>query len=103
MADPDLLPNLPKTPELALDLTNPDSFKQHRDFVIGLSLGLAQVEQLAYQKLIEAGVSQINQIYSVGGGTHNGVWMQFRKALLPASFSIADNQDAAYGVTLLID
>jgi len=103
VADPELLPNIPVVPDLTLDLTDPLSFKQHRDFVIRLCLGLAQVEKLAYEKLVDAGVSQINRIFTVGGGTYNAVWMQFRKALLSAPVTIAENQDAAYGVTLLID
>lgn len=63
--------------------------------------GLVKIEAQCFERLTELGAPKINHIFSCGGGTKNPVWMALRQQNLPATVSIAQQTDAAFGVTLL--
>ncbi len=103
IADNGLKPKLPAVPSSSLDFNNPKSLKEHQEFLLGLSLGLAQVEALALSKLQQCGDTPIQYVYSVGGGNLNPVWQWFRKQLINAEMSIVTETEAAFGVTRLVE
>lgn len=103
IADSNLEPHNPVFPNCNLDLNSQRCFSEHRAFTLALCKGLTNIESMAYQKLSELTQSDITQIYSLGGGTKNKAWMQFREQELPASVTVVPNSSAAYGVTKLIN
>ncbi len=109
IADPDKQPVIPSIPECDLPVITDHSqpcYDRHREFAARLSLGLAQVEQLAYQKLTAITENKLERLYSVGGGIQNRVWQQFRQEILTNTFDCsletAEQLDAAFGVTKLV-
>ena len=118
IANPTLQPILPELPELSRlinsnkrsDLDKPDlnaDDPNKKRFLLGLIQGLANVEQLSYRQLETLGASPPRQIFSVGGGTQNAIWMYFRNTYLTQAyanvqFSKADSLNAAFGVTRLV-
>ena len=63
--------------------------------------GLVNIEALCFERLSELGAPTIRQIISCGGGVKNPVWMKLRQSQLKAPVSIAEQTDAAFGVTRL--
>lgn len=105
ISDPMLQPVMPKKPVCKLiDIYKEQQCRsEHQYYLWFISLGLAQVEQLAYTQLSKLSGMPIKRIYTVGGGLQNRGWMQLRNKLLPAQIIQAKHQDAAYGVTKLIE
>ncbi len=63
--------------------------------------GIADIEHQCYQRLKEIGCPQVNQIFSVGGGSHNKVWTQIRQSRFAIPILTPEYTDAAYGSALL--
>ncbi|WEJ61531.1 FGGY-family carbohydrate kinase [Thiomicrorhabdus lithotrophica] len=105
IADSHLKPIMPNKPTCHFSqVKNSETcLRQHTLFLLNLLLGITQIEKLAYSKLSELGVLDIKRIFTVGGGTKNQVWMQLRELQLNTPLSIAENPQAAYGVTKLIE
>ncbi|HEC59316.1 MAG TPA: carbohydrate kinase [Methylophaga sp.] len=70
-------------------------------FLHGLLKGMASIEQLAYQKLQQAGESPIKSIRTVGGGSVNQVWQALRQQHILVPFIAAKQTEAAFGVACL--
>jgi D-ribulokinase len=87
--DPDYPPRL--FPRPASDVT----------FLHGLLKGMANIEQLAYQKLQQAGASPVKSIRTVGGGSVNQVWQAIRQQHILVPFINAKQTEAAFGVACL--
>lgn len=87
--DPDLPPRLDPQPT------------DRRQFLHGLLEGLANIEALGYEKLVELGASQLRQVFSSGGGSANPVYTQLRAQRLNVPMTTAKEQEAAYGTALL--
>ncbi|MBN2865557.1 MAG: FGGY-family carbohydrate kinase [Thiotrichales bacterium] len=70
--------------------------------LIAIMQGLANIEQMGYERLEELEASPVKRLFSVGGGTQNTVWQQLRKAYIPVEFVEPDSLNAAFGVTRLV-
>ena len=103
IADNNFKPKIPVEPNNSLDFKEPATLKEHQKFIIGLSLGLTQIEALALEKLQQSGNVKTQHIYSVGGGNLNPVWQWFRQQLLNTKISVITKTEPALGVTRLIN
>lgn len=64
--------------------------------------GLVQIERQGYQ-LIQSIGTHLNNVYSVGGGNKNSYWQVLRKTYISNQVKFGISENAAYGVTRLID
>ncbi|MBL4646729.1 MAG: carbohydrate kinase [Hyphomicrobiales bacterium] len=89
IADPNLAPRLSPRPENSVD------------FLKGLFEGIADIEALAYQKLMELGGPKLTSVRSVGGGAQNPVWTRIRERHVGVVMVEPANTQAAYGAACL--
>ncbi len=77
--------------------------RPHSDvaFLHGLLNGMANIEQLAYQTLQQAGASPVRSIRTVGGGAINLVWQAIRQQHILIPFIDAKHTEAAFGAACL--
>ncbi|PSN11531.1 carbohydrate kinase [filamentous cyanobacterium CCT1] len=87
--DPELAPRL--TPRPADDA----------EFLHGLLMGMARIEQRGYTLLAELGASPLRQIYTAGGGAANETWRQLRASLIAVPIKNAASIEAAVGSAYL--
>jgi len=87
--DPELEPRLSPRP------TN------DAEFLHGVLKGIANIEQQAYQVLVDAGSPAIKSIRTVGGGAINQTWQAIRQQNSPVSFIKPEHTEAAYGAALI--
>jgi D-ribulokinase len=71
------------------------------ELLYGLLSGLARIEALGYQRLVELGTTPIISIHTSGGGAKNPTWQLIRQGYLNYPISIAKQVEAAYGTALL--
>jgi sugar (pentulose or hexulose) kinase len=64
--------------------------------------GIAEVEALAYRRLVELGGPALTSVRSVGGGASNQAWSRIRRAMLGVPFEPALSQDACVGTARLL-
>ncbi|WP_024851123.1 FGGY-family carbohydrate kinase [Hydrogenovibrio kuenenii] len=76
--------------------------KLDSEFLHTLIEGLVSVEKLAYETLENLGATNVKQVYAVGGGTKNPIWMTLREQNLGYKTKKAAHIDAAFGVTQLL-
>ncbi len=111
IADPNLAPRMPVKPDQKIECASPSL--AHQDYFLGVVHGLICVEQLAYATLQELGCPAIQQIYTVGGGVQNSLWMSLRAERLLSrgrdlnngaipKLRLATSTEAAFGVTRLV-
>ncbi|MGB1126201.1 MAG: FGGY-family carbohydrate kinase [Phycisphaeraceae bacterium] len=84
--DPDLQPRL--TPRPDDDVT----------FFQAMLEGIAEVEQLAYAALRQAGAPAVRKVYTAGGGASNEAWTTIRQTTLGVTIGQAESRDASNGV-----
>jgi sugar (pentulose or hexulose) kinase len=106
IADFNLQPTMPIKPTHPFDISVPSS--AHQLYFLGLIHGLIRIELLAYEKLQSLGCKPLKQIYTVGGGVHNQLWMTLRSerienSTLAYKMAIPVSLEAAFGVTRLIE
>jgi sugar (pentulose or hexulose) kinase len=70
-------------------------------FLHGLLEGMARIEALGYQRLIELGAPRPVSIRTLGGGAANPVWQRLRERISGIPLQAADYQQAACGAALL--
>lgn len=87
--DPKLKPNI--TPRPKSDVA----------FLHSLLQSIANIEHLAYKRLVAAGTVQATVIYTTGGGSTNTVWQQIRQQTLKVPVLIPEHTQAAYGSALI--
>jgi sugar (pentulose or hexulose) kinase len=87
--DPELAPRLTPRPE------------DDAEFLHGLLLGIARIEQRGYTLLTELGTSPLRQIYTAGGGAANETWRQLRAGLMSVPIKNAASAEAAVGSAYL--
>ncbi len=106
IADSSFQPTMPSKPTQKMNLQAPSV--EYQRYFLGLIHGLIQVEQLAYEKLQALGCHP-KQIYAVGGGLQNKLWMSLRTERLQnthySTFKLnyPTSREAAFGVTRLVD
>lgn len=87
--DPGLAPRLTPRPE------------DEVEFLHGLLLGMARIEQRGYTLLAELGASPLRQIYTAGGGAANETWRRLRAGLMEVPIKNAASAEAAVGSAYL--
>lgn len=70
-------------------------------FLHGILQGIAAIEKLGYQRLMELGAPQLKTLRTVGGGAQNTVWSQIRSELLGVEFKKSVSVEAALGAAIL--
>ncbi len=107
IADSNLQPKMPRKPTQKMNFQAPSI--EHQRYFLGLIHGLIQIELLAYEKLQALGCRHLKQIYAVGGGVQNKLWMSLRAERLQSSLDSAlklnypESREAAFGVTRLVE
>lgn len=87
--DPALEPKLSPRPE------------QQIDFFQALLEGMANIETMAYQRLLELGAPYPKRVISVGGGAFSKAWRYIREQKMEVPVLLAEQQQAASGTALL--
>jgi len=87
--DPELEPKLSPRPE------------QDIDFFQSLLEGMASIETLSYQRLLELGAPYPKRVTSVGGGAFNKAWRYIREQKLGVPVLLAEQEQAASGTAIL--
>jgi D-ribulokinase len=87
--DPELMPKIEPIPNNKIE------------FLYGLLTGLAKIEALGYQRLVELGANPPIFVHTSGGGAKNPTWQLIRQNYLNCPVAIAKQTEAAYGVALL--
>lgn len=85
ISDPDLASRVSPRPDAA------------HMFLHGLLEGIANIELLGYQRLMELGGPKLKSIRSVGGGAENEVWTSLRARLLSVPVAPVASGEAAAG------
>ena len=70
-------------------------------FLHGLLEGIARIECLAYQRLVELGAPRPIALCTVGGGARNGMWTQMRARMLGCPMAPARSEEASVGTARL--
>jgi sugar (pentulose or hexulose) kinase len=70
-------------------------------FLQGMLEGIANIEQLAYQRLTELGAPSLRSVRTVGGGANSTVWTRLRARRLAVPMPVPASGEAAYGTALL--
>ncbi|KAK7264247.1 hypothetical protein RJT34_31853 [Clitoria ternatea] len=89
VADPNLAPRLLPRPENDVE------------YLHGILESIARIEANAYGLLKELGASQVNQVFTAGGGAKNDKWIKIRERVLGLPVYRANQTEAAYGAALL--
>ena len=71
------------------------------DFFQAILEGMADIEALAYKKLVDLGAPYPKLVISIGGGAANKSWRYIREQKLGISVIMAEQQQAAAGAALL--
>jgi sugar (pentulose or hexulose) kinase len=71
------------------------------DFFQALLEGMADIETIAYKKLVDLGAPYPKLVKSMGGGALNSSWRYIREQKLGVSVKSADLEQAAAGTALL--
>ncbi len=102
IADSKLQPIMPPKPTQKMNLQAPSI--EYQRYFLSLIHGLIHIEQLAYEKLQALGCHP-KQIYAVGGGVQNKLWMSLRAERLQNTFKLSypTSREAAFGVTRLVE
>ena len=87
--NPDYQPRLSPKPE------------QEIDFFQALLEGMADIETMAYQRLLELGAPYPKLVKSIGGGAYNKAWRDIREQKLGVPVRLADQEQAAAGSAIL--
>ncbi|XP_024166571.1 D-ribulose kinase isoform X1 [Rosa chinensis] len=90
VADPNMAPRLHPRPESEVE------------FLHGILESIARIEQAkAYNLLKELGATQVDEVFTAGGGARNEKWTKIRERVLGLPVSSAIQTEAAYGAALL--
>jgi len=71
------------------------------DFFQAILEGMADIETLAYNKLLDLGAPYPKRIISIGGGAANKSWRMIRQQKLSVPVVMAEQQQAAAGAAML--
>ncbi|WP_417711170.1 FGGY-family carbohydrate kinase [Roseibium aggregatum] len=70
-------------------------------FFKGLLTGIAGIEKLGYQRLVELGAPALTSVRTVGGGADNPVWTRIRLKLIDVPAEPVFSKEAAVGSALV--
>ncbi|KAF9676070.1 hypothetical protein SADUNF_Sadunf09G0100200 [Salix dunnii] len=89
VADPNLVPRLHPRPESDVE------------YLHGILESIARIEAKAYNLLKDLGATQVEEVFTAGGGAKNEKWTKIRERVLGLPVSRAMQTEAAYGAALL--
>ncbi|XP_026449616.1 D-ribulose kinase-like isoform X3 [Papaver somniferum] len=89
LADPKMAPRLQPRPQ------------SDAEYLHGILESIARIEAKAYGLLKELGASEVQEVFTAGGGSKNEKWIQIRERVLGLPVSRAVQTEAAYGAALL--
>ncbi|XP_058098677.1 D-ribulose kinase isoform X1 [Magnolia sinica] len=89
VADPKMEPRLHPRPE------------DDAEYLHGILESIARIEAKAYSLLKELGATEVEEVFTAGGGAKNKQWIKIRERVLGLPVSRAMNTEAAYGAALL--
>ncbi|KAI0499825.1 hypothetical protein KFK09_018033 [Dendrobium nobile] len=89
VADPDMLPRLNPRPQ------------SDAEYLHGLFESIARIEAKGYRLLKEVGATEVEEVFTAGGGAKNEQWRKIRERLLGLPVRLALQTEASYGVALL--
>nr|WAU86895.1 birch protein [Betula platyphylla] len=89
MADPKMAPRLHPRPESDVE------------YLHGILESIARIEAKAYGLLKDLGATQVEEVFTAGGGAKNEKWTKIRERVLGLPVSRATQTEAAYGAALL--
>ncbi|XP_059435355.1 D-ribulose kinase-like [Corylus avellana] len=89
MADPKMAPRLHPRPE------------SDAEYLHGILESIARIEAKAYGLLKDLGATQVEEVFTAGGGAKNVKWTKIRERVLGLPVSRAIQTEAAYGAALL--
>ncbi|XVF67789.1 hypothetical protein PTKIN_Ptkin10aG0150000 [Pterospermum kingtungense] len=88
-ADPTMEPRLHPRPESDVE------------YLHGILESIARIEAKAYVLLKDLGATQVDEVFTAGGGSKNKKWTKIRERVLGLPVSRATQTEAAYGAALL--
>ncbi|WRX13696.1 Carbohydrate kinase [Theobroma cacao] len=89
VADPMMEPRLHPRPESDVE------------YLHGILESIARIEAKAYILLKDLGATQVEEVFTAGGGAKNDKWTKIRERILGLPVSRATQTEAAYGAALL--
>ncbi|XP_047328579.1 D-ribulose kinase isoform X1 [Impatiens glandulifera] len=89
VADPDLEPRLNPRPESDVE------------YLHGILESIARIEAKGYRLLKELGATEVEEVFTAGGGAKNKQWIKIRERVLGLPVKPALQTEAAYGAALL--
>ncbi|XP_042507359.1 D-ribulose kinase isoform X2 [Macadamia integrifolia] len=89
VADPKMLSRLDPRPESDVE------------YLHGILESIARIEAKAYGLLKDLGATQVEEVFTAGGGSRNEKWIKIRERVLRLPVSKAIQTEAAYGAALL--
>ncbi|KAG9442816.1 hypothetical protein H6P81_018670 [Aristolochia fimbriata] len=89
LADPNMQPRLQPRPNSDVE------------FLHGILESIARIEAKAYSLLKELGATQVEEVFTAGGGARNAQWIKIRERVLGFPVRRAVQTEAAYGAALL--
>ncbi|GLU02850.1 hypothetical protein SLE2022_200830 [Rubroshorea leprosula] len=89
VADPNMQPRLHPRPESDVE------------YLHGILESIARIEAKAYSLLKDLGATQVDEVFTAGGGAKNEKWIKIRERVLGLPVSRAIQTEAAYGAALL--
>ncbi|KAJ8763381.1 hypothetical protein K2173_002264 [Erythroxylum novogranatense] len=89
VADPNLAPRLHPRPECDIE------------FLHGILESIARIEAKAYNLLKHLGATQVEEVFTAGGGAKNEKWTKIRQRVLGLPVRQATQTEAAFGAALL--
>ncbi|KAL4304290.1 hypothetical protein GQ457_10G024770 [Hibiscus cannabinus] len=89
VADPNMEPRLHPRPESDVE------------YLHGILESIARIEANAYILLKDLGATQVDEVFTAGGGSRNDKWTKIRERVLGLPVSRATQTEAAYGAALL--
>ncbi|KAK9113029.1 hypothetical protein Scep_020548 [Stephania cephalantha] len=88
-ADPNMEPRLHPRPEC------------DADYLHGILESIARIEAKAYWLLKDLGATEVDEVFTAGGGAKNEKWIKIRERVLGLPVSRAIQTEAAFGAALL--
>ncbi|KAK0582529.1 hypothetical protein LWI29_026622 [Acer saccharum] len=89
LADPEMAPRLHPRPQSDVE------------YLHGILESIARIEAKAYRLLKDLGATQVEEVFTAGGGAKNEKWIRIRERVLGLPVRRAIQTEAAYGAALL--
>lgn len=71
------------------------------EYLHGILESIARIEARGYGLLKELGATEVDEVFTAGGGAKNECWTKIRERVLGLPVSRAAQTEAAYGAALL--